>query len=129
MAQDTFLQTQGITKEFGKLRAVNGVSLEIRQGDVHAIIGPNGAGKTSLFNCISGVYKPSEGDILFEDNSILNKRPHQIASFGIARTFQNIELFRHMNVIDNLKVQRSSVLEIQFLSQKGREYRQEIGTR
>lgn len=80
--------------------------MKVRKGEIHAVIGPNGAGKTSLFNCISGVYKPVEGDILYEGKSLLHKKPHQIASLGIARTFQNIELFRHMSVIDNLLLGR-----------------------
>jgi len=100
------LEIKNLTLEFGGIIALQQVNMKVKKGEIHAVIGPNGAGKTSLFNCINGVYKPIEGDILFEGNSILHKRPHQIATLGIARTFQNIELFRHMNVIDNLLLGR-----------------------
>mgnify|MGYP001068747565 CR=1 FL=1 len=100
------LEIKNLTLEFGGIVALYHVDMKVQKGEIHAVIGPNGAGKTSLFNCINGVYKPSEGDILFEGKSILNKKPHQIANLGIARTFQNIELFRHMSVIDNLLLGR-----------------------
>ncbi len=100
------LEVKNLTLEFGGIVAIQQVTMQVRKGEIHAVIGPNGAGKTSLFNCISGVYKPSEGDILFEGKSILNKKPHKIAGLGIARTFQNIELFRHMTVIENLLLGR-----------------------
>lgn len=100
------LEIQKLTLSFGGIVALQQVSMKVRKGEIHAVIGPNGAGKTSLFNCISGVYKPVEGDILYEGKSLLHKKPHHIASLGIARTFQNIELFRHMSVIDNLLLGR-----------------------
>lgn len=100
------LEVKNLTLEFGGIVALHHVDMKFRRGEIHAVIGPNGAGKTSLFNCVNGVYKPSEGDIFFQGQSILNKRPHQIASLGIARTFQNIELFRHMSVVDNLLLGR-----------------------
>jgi branched-chain amino acid transport system ATP-binding protein len=100
------LEIKNLTLEFGGIVALQQVNMKVRKEEIHAVIGPNGAGKTSLFNCISGVYKPSQGDILYENQSILNKKPHQIAGLGIARTFQNIELFRHMSVIDNLLLGR-----------------------
>lgn len=100
------LEIKNLSLEFGGIRALNSVDINVKIGQIHAVIGPNGAGKTSLFNCINGVYKPSEGDIRFEGKSILNKKPHQIARLGIARTFQNIELFRNMSVIDNLLLGR-----------------------
>jgi len=100
------LEIKNLTLEFGGIVALNRVDMKIRQGQIHCVIGPNGAGKTSLFNCISGVYKPTEGEILFEGESVIHKKPHQIASRGIARTFQNIELFRHMSVIDNMLLGR-----------------------
>ena len=80
--------------------------MSVAQGRIQAVIGPNGAGKTSLFNCLSGVYKPTDGEILFEGRSLIRKKPHQIAGLGLARTFQNIELFGQMNVIDNLLLGR-----------------------
>jgi len=100
------LEIKNMTLEFGGIVAVHQADMKVRKGKIHAVIGPNGAGKTSLFNCISGVYKPSEGNILFEGESLLHKKPHQIAALGIARTFQNIELFCHMSVIDNLLLGR-----------------------
>lgn len=103
------LLVDAIFLRFGGVLAVNGVSLEARQGEILAIIGPNGAGKTSLLNCISGLYKPQQGSIRFFDTAqnatghdIIRTRPHQIARLGIARSFQNIELFRHMTVLDNI---------------------------
>lgn len=91
---------------FGGVKALNGVSLEVKKGELFAIIGPNGAGKTSIFNCISGLYKPHEGRILFEGEDLIPLKPHQIAERGIARTFQNIELFKGMTVLDNIKLGR-----------------------
>ena len=96
---------------FGGVKALSDVSLDVREGEVVAIIGPNGAGKTSLLNCISGLYRPQAGEILFspragEEVSLLAKRPHQIARLGVARSFQNIELFRHMTVLENLMLGR-----------------------
>jgi branched-chain amino acid transport system ATP-binding protein len=100
------LEIRKLTLEFGGIVALNRVDMKIRQGEIHCVIGPNGAGKTSLFNCISGVYQPTEGEVLFEREPITHKKPHQIANRGIARTFQNIELFRHMSVIDNMLLGR-----------------------
>lgn len=100
------LEIKNLSLEFGGIVALNRVDMKVRPGQIHAVIGPNGAGKTSLFNCISGVYKPTEGGIFFEGKPVSHKKPHQIASLGIARTFQNIELFRHMSVIDNLLLGR-----------------------
>ena len=99
---EQLLEVQGVTLRFGGVTAINEVSFDVRQGELFAIIGPNGAGKTSIFNTISQVYRPQEGDIVFEGESIMGKRPDDIARLGIARTFQNIELFPQMNVIDNL---------------------------
>ncbi len=100
------LEIKNLTLAFGGIVALQQVDMKVRKGEIHTVIGPNGAGKTSLFNCISGVYKPVQGDILFEGASILGRKPHQVASLGVARTFQNIELFRHMSVIDNLLLGR-----------------------
>ena len=85
---------------------MNRVSLSVPSGQIHAVIGPNGAGKTSLFNCLSGVYPPTAGEIIFEGLSLRRQKPHEIARRGLARTFQNIELFGQMNVIDNLLLGR-----------------------
>jgi branched-chain amino acid transport system ATP-binding protein len=96
------LDVQNITLRFGGVTAINDVSFSVEHDELFAIIGPNGAGKTSIFNTISQVYRPQEGDIRFEGESLMGRRPDDIAGLGIARTFQNIELFPQMNVIDNL---------------------------
>lgn len=100
------LEIKSLSLNFGGIIALNDVGLTVKSGELHAVIGPNGAGKTSLFNCLSGVYTPTQGDIILEGRSILRLRPHQIAKLGIARTFQNIELFANMSVIDNLLLGR-----------------------
>ena len=89
---------------FGGIRALNDVSFAAKRGEITAIIGPNGAGKTSLFNAISGFYKPSGGRVLFEDTDITQLPAHQRAGIGLARTFQNVALFRGMTVLDNIKL-------------------------
>ena len=96
------LEVDDITLRFGGVTAINGVTFDVQPEELFAIIGPNGAGKTSIFNSISQVYRPQEGTITFEGESILGLRPDKVAHLGIARTFQNIELFPQMNVIDNL---------------------------
>ena len=93
-----------VSLNFGGVQALNNVSINIQEGSLFAIIGPNGAGKTSIFNCISGIYKPTSGDIEFKGKSIDGMRPDQIANMGIARTFQNIELFENMTVLDNILI-------------------------
>ena len=103
------LQVEDVSLAFGGVMALAGVSLEVCQSEIRAIIGPNGAGKTSLLNCISGLYHPQRGRILFYDDGeheLTRLRPHQIARLGIARSFQNIELFKHMTVLDNLMLGR-----------------------
>ena len=99
---DALLEVDNITLRFGGVTAINEVSFDVRPGELFSIIGPNGAGKTSIFNTISQVYRPQEGDIRFEGESIMGHRPDYIAEIGIARTFQNIELFPQMTVVDNL---------------------------
>ena len=96
------LEVNDITLRFGGVTAINGVTFDVQPEELFAIIGPNGAGKTSIFNTISQVYRPQEGTIMFEGESIMDLRPDKVAHLGIARTFQNIELFPQMNVIDNL---------------------------
>ncbi|MDY7038814.1 MAG: ABC transporter ATP-binding protein [Thermodesulfobacteriota bacterium] len=100
------LEIKKLTLRFGGIVALNQVDISVKRGQIHAIIGPNGAGKTSLFNVISGVYRPTKGEIFFKGEDIIRKKPFQIGEMGIARTFQNIELFGNMNVIDNLLVGR-----------------------
>ncbi|MBI4962102.1 MAG: ABC transporter ATP-binding protein [Desulfomonile tiedjei] len=96
------LEIKGLSLHFGGIAALSDLKMSVKEGELHAVIGPNGAGKTSLFNCISGVYRPTLGEILLRGERISHLRPHEIAERGIARTFQNIELFSNMSVIDNL---------------------------
>lgn len=99
------LAVENIRLTFGGVTALAGVSLQVRQAEIFAIIGPNGAGKTSLLNCISGLYRPQRGRILFYqdgEHDLTRLKPHEIARLGVARSFQNIELFRHMTVLENL---------------------------
>ena len=96
------LSFKDVTLKFGGITALNSVSFDVNPGELYAIIGPNGAGKTSIFNCISGIYRPTEGDVTYGTSSIPELRPDQVANLGIARTFQNIELFENMTVIDNI---------------------------
>ena len=101
---DMILRVSGVTKRFGGLVAVDNVTFEVPQGQVFALIGPNGAGKTTLFNCITGIYKPTLGNVTFLDRDLTGSPPHRTAKAGIARTFQNIRLFEYMSAIDNVKV-------------------------
>ncbi len=110
------LSLQDIHLAFGGVKAINGVSIEIEEGTIHAIIGPNGAGKTSIFNVISGVYRPQKGKVIYEDREITGMKPHKVAALGIARTFQNIALFRGMTVLDNLMMGRHVHMKKGFLS-------------
>jgi branched-chain amino acid transport system ATP-binding protein len=100
------LQIQDISKAFGGVQAVNRVSLDVNQGDLVSVIGPNGAGKTSLLNMISGFYHPDQGRIVLAGSEITHAAPSRIAERGVARTFQNIALFRGMTVLDNLMLGR-----------------------
>jgi branched-chain amino acid transport system ATP-binding protein len=101
---DVILGVDRVSKRFGGLVAVNDVSFDIRRGSVSALIGPNGAGKTTLFNCITGLFAPTEGHIWFESLDVAGARPHQVARLGVARTFQNIRLFEYMSALDNVRV-------------------------
>ncbi len=96
------LEIKNLSLRFGGIIALTALDMTVREGELHAVIGPNGAGKTSLFNCISGVYHPTLGEILLRGENISRLKPNEIAEKGIARTFQNIELFANMSVIDNL---------------------------
>ncbi|MEX1133844.1 MAG: ABC transporter ATP-binding protein [Acidimicrobiia bacterium] len=96
------LEVRDLYLSFEGVKAIDGVSFHVDDGELFAIIGPNGAGKTSLFNSISQVYDPEEGDILWKGESLMGLKPNQTAALGIARTFQNIALFPHMTVIENL---------------------------
>ncbi len=96
------LEFRDISLSFGAVQALTSIDFHVDDGELFAIIGPNGAGKTSTFNCLNGVYKPRDGDILWKGESILGTRPDRVAALGIARTFQNIELFAHMTVRENI---------------------------
>jgi branched-chain amino acid transport system ATP-binding protein len=100
------LEFDGVSLAFAGVTALDEVSFSVDNRELFAIIGPNGAGKTSAFNCLNGVYEPQEGDIRWRGESILGKRPDRIAELGIARTFQNIELFAHMTVLENITLGR-----------------------
>jgi branched-chain amino acid transport system ATP-binding protein len=98
----TLLEADGLAVNFGGIRAVDGVSFAVEPGQVFTIIGPNGAGKTTIFNLVSRIYDPTQGRLIFCDEDITRVPPHEIARRGIARTFQNIELFEHATVLQNL---------------------------
>jgi branched-chain amino acid transport system ATP-binding protein len=103
---EPILEVADLALRFGGTRAIDGVSFDVQRGELFAIIGPNGAGKTSIFNCISGVYRPQEGRCSFLGASLLDARPDAIAKRGVARMFQNIELFDNLTVLDNLMLGR-----------------------
>ena len=98
------LETRHLTKRFGGLIALRDVDLAVTERSIHSVIGPNGAGKTTLFNCITGFLRPDAGDILFAGSSIARLRPDLVAQLGIARTYQNIRLFKHLSVLDNVLI-------------------------
>ena len=103
-ASETVLELREVTMAFGGVVALREVSVAVQRGEIFGIIGPNGAGKTTLFNCVTGVYSPTAGDILLDERSIVGVQPHRITSAGVARTFQNIRLFPNMTAIENVMV-------------------------
>ncbi len=104
------LQVENMTHYFGGLRAVHNFNLGIEAGEIRALIGPNGAGKTTIFNLITGIYTPTEGQITLTGESIVGLQPHQVASRGLGRTFQNLCLWRHMTVLEHVMMARYSRL-------------------
>lgn len=118
---------QDVSKRFGGIVATDHVNLKIRPGQIFGIIGPNGAGKTTLFNMITGVYKPTEGDILLYGESIVKNMPYQIARKGIARTFQNIRLFSDLSVYENVHIAYQNNMTYSLLEGviKNKKYREE----
>jgi branched-chain amino acid transport system ATP-binding protein len=98
------LTFKDVTVRFGGLTAIDKLSMEVPEGKIYSIIGPNGAGKTTVFNCISRFYTPVEGDMFFNGQNLLQYKPHQVIQLGIARSFQNVELFSKMTVLDNLLI-------------------------
>ena len=104
LTQAPLLEVRDIAVHFGGIVALDGVSFAIEEGQILGLIGPNGAGKTTLFNCVSRLYTPNRGDILFEGQSMLARAPHRIAQIGIGRTFQNLALFAPQSVLDNIRI-------------------------
>jgi branched-chain amino acid transport system ATP-binding protein len=104
------LQVENMTHYFGGLRAVYQYNLAIEPGQIRGLIGPNGAGKTTIFNLITGIHSPSEGRVLLDGQSLVGLKPHEIASLGLGRTFQNMQLWRHMTVLEHVKMARYSKL-------------------
>ena len=100
----SLLQIEKMVHNFGGLRAVHNYDLGIKPGQVRGLIGPNGAGKTTIFNLITGIYKPAKGKIIFDGKNIVGLKPYQIASMGLGRTFQNLRLWRHMTVLEHVKM-------------------------
>jgi branched-chain amino acid transport system ATP-binding protein len=114
---DTLLKIEYISLSFGGVRALSDVSFDVRKGEIRAIIGPNGAGKSSMLNCINGFYHPQEGRITYKGNVREQMRPHEAAAQGIARTFQNIALFKGMSTLDNIMSGRLLKMKRGFLWQ------------
>ena len=110
------LEVDGLELSFGGVRALGGVSFQVDQRELLALIGPNGAGKTTVFNCISGLYRPDRGVIRFSGRELIGRKPDRIARLGVARTFQNIELFRQMTTLENLLLGRHLHIRCGFLS-------------
>lgn len=112
MNEETILKVTGMTKNFGGIKAIDTVDLDIRRGEIVALIGPNGAGKTTFFNCLTGIYTPSSGEILLrnpdsgKETRVNGMKPNTITKIGMARTFQNIRLFPNMSVLENVMIGR-----------------------
>jgi branched-chain amino acid transport system ATP-binding protein len=115
-ARKVKLRIDNVSLSFGGVKALIDVSVDIRENEILAIIGPNGAGKTCLLNCINGFYKPQKGDVYFEDRKITRIRPDRAARLGLARTFQNIELFTGLTTLENLMAARHVLMKQNFLS-------------
>jgi branched-chain amino acid transport system ATP-binding protein len=113
----TFFKAEGLAINFGGIRALDGVTFEVEPGQIFTIIGPNGAGKTTIFNLVSRIYDPTEGRLIFRDEDITAVAPHEIARRGIARTFQNIELFEHATVLQNLLLGRHAHRRSRFVEE------------
>ncbi len=126
------LEARELTLSFGGTKALSDVSFDVRPGELFAVIGPNGAGKTSIFNCISGVYRAQQGSVRLLGDELVGRRPDEIARMGVARTFQNIELFDNLTVLDNLMLGRHNQLDYRVASAflfRGRAKAQEVANR
>ncbi len=129
---DVLLKLEDVYMYFGKVCALNGISLEIKKGEIHSVIGPNGAGKTVMMNVINGIYRPQKGKVFYKGKDIKNVKPHNRAKLGISRTFQKIELFGGMTVLDNIRLGRHIHLKSGILSGSfyfGKTAREEIKNR
>lgn len=115
LEKEAILEVKDLHLSFAGIKVLNGISFSVRAGEILAIIGPNGAGKTSLLNCLNAHYHPQEGEIYFQGEDLLSLPPHIIAARGIARTFQKVELFRGMTVLDNIKLGRHFLIKSSFL--------------
>ncbi len=115
MSDDVIIKIENLSLAFGGVQALYDISTQFLSGEISAVIGPNGAGKTCLLNCISRFYTPQEGQILYKGQDILGIPTHGIAKLGIARTFQNIELFKGMTVLDNIKLGQTRLSQIRYL--------------
>jgi branched-chain amino acid transport system ATP-binding protein len=100
------LALEDVHMRFGKVQALAGINLKIRKGEIHSVIGPNGAGKTVMMNCINGLYRPQQGSVYFKEQKVNHLKPHQRARLGMARTFQKVEVFGGMTVLDNIRLGR-----------------------
>jgi branched-chain amino acid transport system ATP-binding protein len=116
LEKKTVLQIQNLSLSFGGVNALSDVSLEVRDNEILAIIGPNGAGKTALLNCINGFYKPQKGEIYYNNKKITRLRPDRITRLGIARTFQNIELYTGLSTQDNIMAARHVLMKQNFVT-------------
>ena len=109
------LEVRDLSLNFGGITALQDVSVSVAEGETLAVIGPNGSGKTSLFNCVTGIYRPTAGAVAFRGESVLGRTPDAITRLGVARTFQNLRLFHNMTVLDNLMVGRHLHFRKKFL--------------
>src|SRR5438105_9000119 len=114
---DIVLQLEGISLAFGGGKALTDISFDVREHEIRAIIGPNGAGKSSMLNCINGVYQPQHGSITFRGQTFRHMNSRQVAEMGVARTFQNLALFKGMSVLDNIMTGRSLHMKSNLLLQ------------
>src|SRR5574341_1666080 len=122
-------RSRSLALNFGGIKALQYVSVSVAEGETLAVIGPNGSGKTSLFNCVTGIYRPTAGAVAFRGESLLGRTPDAITHRGIARTFQNLRLFHNMSVLDNLMVGRHLHFKKNFLDALLRLRDEEIGHR
>jgi branched-chain amino acid transport system ATP-binding protein len=127
------LEVTDLSLAFAGVKAIDGVTFSVREGELFSVIGPNGAGKSSLFNCISGVYRPQSGSVRFAGTELLGRKPHRIARMGVARTFQNVEVFPAMTVLENLLLSRHNfmrsgvVASMLRVGRSAREEREAVG--